>query len=75
MKKKSDDPWALAKKKYRLNSDQLTKAKELGMNPKKFGKSAPNKSEPWKGPLGRMLSKKIQKKPLQGNLTYVGIYF
>jgi len=44
-KKKSDDPWALAKKKYRLNSDQLAKAKELGMNPKKFGKSAPRTME------------------------------
>ena len=61
-KKKSDDPWALAKKKYRLNSDQLAKAKELGMNPKKFGKSAPNKSEPWKEPLGKFIEECYQKR-------------
>lgn len=34
-KRKSDDLWAYAQKKYRLNSDQIAKAKELGMNPKK----------------------------------------
>jgi hypothetical protein len=61
-KKKSDDPWALAKKKYRLNSDHLAKAKELGMNPKKFGKSAPNKSEPWKGSLGEFIEECYQKR-------------
>jgi hypothetical protein len=27
-------------------------AKKLGMNPKKFGSLVPNKSEPWKKPLG-----------------------
>lgn len=53
--KKSEDPWILAKTKYTLNSDQIAMAKELGMNPKKFGKIAPNKSEPWKGPLGEFI--------------------
>jgi hypothetical protein len=61
-KKKSDDLWALAQKKYRLNSVQIAKAKELGMNPKKFGKSAPNKSEPWKGPLGEFIEECYQKR-------------
>jgi hypothetical protein len=55
IKKKSKDPWALAKTKYRLNSGQIAMAKELGMNPKKFGSLAPNKSEPWKGPLGEFI--------------------
>ena len=51
-KKKSKNHWALAKTKYRLNSRQIAMAKELGMNPKKFGSSVPCKSEPWKEPLG-----------------------
>lgn len=51
-KKKSKNHWALAKTRYRLNVRQIKMAKELGMNPKKFGSLAPNKSEPWKGPLG-----------------------
>ena len=55
MIKNSKDPWALAKTKYRLNSGQIAMAKELGMNSKKFGSLAPNKSEPWKGPLGKFI--------------------
>jgi hypothetical protein len=54
-KKKSKDPWALAKTKFRLNSGQIAMAKELGMNPKKFGSLTPNRSEPWKGPLGKFI--------------------
>ncbi len=53
--KRSGDIWTLAKTKYRLNSCQIVMAKELGMNPKKFGSLAPNKSEPWKGPLGKFI--------------------
>ena len=50
--KKSKNPWVFAKAKYRLNSRQIAMAKELGVNPKKFGKLVPAKSEPWKVPLG-----------------------
>ncbi len=32
-------------------------AKELGMNPNRFAKYAPNKAEPWKGPLGEFIEK------------------
>ena len=56
-KNKSNDPWAFAKTKYRLNSHQIAMAKELGMNPKKFGSIAANKSEPWKKPLGEFIEK------------------
>jgi len=54
-KKKSKNHWALAKTRYRLNSRQIAMAKEIGMNPIKFGSIAPNKSEPWKGPLGQFI--------------------
>jgi hypothetical protein len=29
--------------------------KKIGMNPKKFGNLVPNKSEPWKKPLGQFI--------------------
>ena len=56
-KKKSDNHWALAKTKYRLNSRQIAMAKEVGMNPKKFGSLVPSKSEPWKESLGCFIEK------------------
>lgn len=56
------DPWAIAKRKYRLNTRQIEMAKELGMNPKKFGKLASNKSEPWKEPLGTFIERCYNKR-------------
>lgn len=43
--------WVKAKKKYRLSDVQIQMARELGMNPKKFGSLANHKQEPWKAPL------------------------
>lgn len=43
--------WIEAKKKYRLTDVQIQMARELGMNPKKFGSLANHKLEPWKAPL------------------------
>ncbi len=54
-KEKSKDSWILAMTRYRLNSRQIAMAKELGMNPKKFGGLVPSKSEPWKEPLGQFI--------------------
>lgn len=50
-KTKKDNIWAEAKKKYRLTSEQVQMARELGLNPKKFGGMANHKQEPWKEPL------------------------
>lgn len=69
--KSKKDHWALAKKKYRLNASQIAMAKEIGLNPKKFGGMAPNKSERIvanivEGTIGgiyrRLLLQKIQEK-------------
>ncbi len=54
---KSKDSWAFAKIKYKLNSCQIAMAKELGMNPEKFGGMAPNRFEAWKEPLGKFIEK------------------
>jgi len=43
--------WIEAKKKFRLSNMHIQMAKELGLNPKKFGGLANHKQEPWKVPL------------------------
>lgn len=43
--------WIKAKKKYRLSDTHIQMARELGMNPKKFGSLANHKQEKWKAPL------------------------
>jgi hypothetical protein len=43
--------WIDARKRYHLSHVHIQMARELGMNPKKFGKIANEKQEPWKKPL------------------------
>ena len=43
--------WIDVRKRYHLSDVQIQMARELGMNPKKFGKIANEKQEPWKAPL------------------------
>ena len=43
-------PWVEARKKYRLSHAQIQMARELGLNPKKFGNLS-NTKQPWKLPL------------------------
>ena len=43
--------WIDARKKYKLSHAHIQMARELGMNPKKFGKLDNHKQEPWKTPL------------------------
>ena len=43
--------WINARKRYHRSHDHIQMARELGMNPKKFGKIANHKQEPWKAPL------------------------
>ena len=52
-----DHWWGIARKKYHLTPEQIKMAKEIGMNPRKFSRYAPNKSEPWKGPLGSFIER------------------
>jgi hypothetical protein len=47
----SEQMWQDAKKKCRLNSEDIELAKRLGLNPRSLVKNIPNKSEPWKGPI------------------------
>ncbi len=43
--------WIDVRKRYHLSHVQIQMARELGMNPKRFGKIANEKQEPWKAPL------------------------
>ena len=43
--------WIDARKRYHLTDAQVQMARELGLNPHKFGKLANEKQEPWKKPL------------------------
>jgi hypothetical protein len=43
--------WIDVRKRYCLSHVHIQMARELGMNPRKFGKIANHKQEPWKAPL------------------------
>ena len=43
--------WIDARKRFHLSHAQIQMARELGLNPKKFGSLANTKQEPWKLPL------------------------
>ncbi len=43
--------WIDARKRFHLSHAHIQMARELGMNPKKFGKLANHRQEPWKEPL------------------------
>ena len=43
--------WVDARKRFHLSHAHIQMARELGMNPKKFGKLANHKQERWKAPL------------------------
>jgi hypothetical protein len=43
--------WIDVRKRYHLSDVHIQMARELGMNPKKLGRIANEKQEPWKKPL------------------------
>jgi len=68
MPKYSDAMWADAKKKCRLNMEEIELAKKLGLNPRSLIKNIPSKSQQWKAPVGvwlREIDEKRQKKSAQ----------
>jgi hypothetical protein len=64
----SDELWAEAKKKCRLNMEDIALAKRLGLNPRSLIKNIPSKSQQWKAPVKDWLHEidaKRQKKSAQ----------
>jgi len=55
-------PWIEARKKYHLSHAQVQMARELGMNPRKFGSLANHKQERWKTSLPEYIEHLYQKR-------------
>lgn len=47
----NDQLWQEAKKRCRLDDEDIALAKRLGLNPRSLIKNIPSKSEPWKAPV------------------------
>jgi hypothetical protein len=47
--------WVEARKRYHLSHAQVQMARELGLNPRKLGKLASHRQEPWKVPLPQFI--------------------
>lgn len=49
-------PWFDARRRFKLSDAEIQMARELGMNPKKFGSLATEKQQPWKLPLREFIA-------------------
>jgi hypothetical protein len=49
--------WIEARRRYQLSDAQVQMARELGMNPRKFGKISNEKQEAWKMPLPEFIER------------------
>ena len=47
--------WTEARQRYHLSHAQVQMARELGLNPRKLGKIASHRQEPWKAPLPQFI--------------------
>ena len=56
------DAWAEAQKRFHLSDLHIQMARELGLNPKKFGGLANHRQEPWKLPLPEFIAECYQKR-------------
>jgi hypothetical protein len=49
-------PWIVARQRYHLSHAHIQMARELGLNPKKFGSLANQRQELWKVPLAEFIA-------------------
>ena len=56
------DAWADAQKRFHLSDLHIQMARELGLNPKKFGGLATHRQEPWKLPLPEFIAECYRKR-------------
>ncbi|MHC4194342.1 MAG: hypothetical protein ACYSQZ_00020 [Planctomycetota bacterium] len=61
-KNKKDKLWIEAKRRCRLNEEDIRMAKEMGLNPRSLIKNIPAKSEPWKSPVKDWIRDMYQKR-------------
>jgi len=55
-------PWFEARRRFRLSHVHIQMARELGMNPQKFGSLANARQEPWKLPLPEFIAECYRKR-------------
>ena len=53
---RSLQPWFEARRRFNLSHATVQMARELGLNPKKFGSLADTKASPWKAPLAEFIA-------------------
>ena len=56
------DAWADAQRRFHLSDLHIQMARELGLNPKKFGGLANHRQEPWKLPLPEFIAECYRKR-------------
>lgn len=61
-KNKKDMLWAEAKRKCRLNDNDIRIARELGLNPRSLIKNIPSRTEPWKLPVKAWIHEMYEKR-------------
>ncbi len=61
-KSKRDTLWAEAKRRCRLNSEDIQMAKEMGLNPRSLIKNIPSPSEQWKAPVKQWIREMYEKR-------------
>ena len=49
-------PWFDARRKFNLSHATVQMARELGLNPRKFGSLADTRASPWKAPLADFIA-------------------
>ena len=62
IKKSQIEKWIVAQKKHRLSDTHVQMARELGLNPDKFGKIDNHKQEVWKAPLPKFIEEIFYKR-------------
>ena len=64
-------PWFEARRRFKLSHAHIQMARELGMNPKKFGSLANANQEPWKVPLQEFIARCYRKRFGHSELEHV----
>jgi hypothetical protein len=59
---KKDVLWAEAKRRCRLNTEDIRIAKEMGLNPRSLIKNIPSQTEQWKLPVKDWIRQMYQKR-------------
>jgi hypothetical protein len=59
---KKDMLWVEAKRRCRLNNEDIRMAKELGLNPRSLLKNIPSKTQRWKLPVKEWIREMYQKR-------------